>query len=273
MVSFVVLLVLINTKLNKYMIKFLKISSLVFVVMFGLFISKAEADHSWGDYHWARASNPFSLKLGDNLASAWDPYLMTASTDWSESTVLNTSIVNGLGGKNCKPANGRVEVCNNTYGRNGWLGIAQIWISGNHITQAIVKMNDTYFNRSPYNTSAWKQMVVCQEIGHTFGLDHQDEIFDNPNLNTCMDYTNNPSSNQKPNDHDYEQLEAIYAHLDNLSIPLPPKHGKNRAEDIDTSNPKQWGKSLKQDSKGRDSQFEKDFGKGDKVITHVIWAD
>jgi hypothetical protein len=40
---------------------------------------------------------------------------------------------------------------------------------------------------------------MCQEVGHTFGLDHQDENFNNTNLGTCMDYTNDPSTNQHPN--------------------------------------------------------------------------
>jgi hypothetical protein len=54
------------------------------------------------------------------------------------------------------------------------------------------------------------------EIGHTFGLDHQDENFSNPNLGTCMDYTSDPDgpSNEHPNAHDDQQLETIYAHLD-----------------------------------------------------------
>src|SRR4029453_1923478 len=65
-----------------------------------------------------------------------------------------------------------------------------------------------------YNSNAWRQLVTCQEVGHTFGLDHQDENFTNANLGTCMDYTNDPSTNQHPNQHDYDQLEAIYAHLD-----------------------------------------------------------
>ena len=50
-------------------------------------------------------------------------------------------------------------------------------------------------------------MVMCQEVGHDFGLDHQDENFNNPNLGTCMDYTNDPSTNQHPNAHDYEELD------------------------------------------------------------------
>ena len=100
------------------------------------------------------------------------------------------------------------------YGNNGWLGIAQIWASGSHITQGVVKLNDTYFNTPTYDTGSWRQFVMCQEIGHTFGLDHQDENFNNANLGSCMDYTNNPSSNQHPNTHDYDQLESIYSHVD-----------------------------------------------------------
>src|SRR5438094_52420 len=38
-------------------------------------ISSANANHSWGGYHWARTANPFTLTLGDNLSSTWDPYL------------------------------------------------------------------------------------------------------------------------------------------------------------------------------------------------------
>ncbi|MGH9581037.1 MAG: hypothetical protein ACRD2R_08590, partial [Terriglobales bacterium] len=85
------------------------------------------ATHSWGGYHWARTANPFTLKLGDNLTSNWDPYLATASSDWSISSVLDTVIVAGrTTGRKCRPTSGRVEVCNATYGNNGWLGLAQI---------------------------------------------------------------------------------------------------------------------------------------------------
>lgn len=28
------------------------------------------ASHSWNGYHWARTSNPFTLKLGNNLTTA-----------------------------------------------------------------------------------------------------------------------------------------------------------------------------------------------------------
>ncbi len=80
----------------------------------------ATANHSWGNYHWARTSNTFTLKLGDNVSSAWDAYLGEASTDWSKSSVLDTVIVAGsTNPRRCAATNGRVQVCNATYGNNG----------------------------------------------------------------------------------------------------------------------------------------------------------
>jgi hypothetical protein len=190
----------------------------LFALAFSASAAPAWANHSWNGYHWARSANPFPVKLGDNMTSNWDPYLATAASDWNNSTVLDTPVVAGQSRGRCKPTSGRVEVCNDTYGFNGWLGIAQIWLSGGHIVQGTTKMNDSYFNTSTYNSPAWRQLVICQEVGHTFGLDHQDENFDNPNLGTCMDYTNDPSTNQHPNQHDYDELVTIYgSHLDSYN--------------------------------------------------------
>jgi hypothetical protein len=247
---------------------------------FAAFAALAYANHSWGNYHWARTSNPFTLKLGDNLSSSWDPYLATTSSDWTKSTVLNTTIVAGqTTPKRCRPTSGRVEVCNATYGNNGWLGVAQIWVSGSHITQGAVKVNDTYFNTPTYNTSAWRNLVMCQEVGHTLGLDHQDENFNNPNLGSCMDYTNNPSTNQHPNQHDYDQLVAIYMHLDSTNTAFQtvnhqPAVGEMppAMTDIELTGPRQWGKLVKGSREEGASIYELDFGGGHKVFTFVTWA-
>src|SRR6266496_373108 len=112
-----------------------------------MFPAVASANHSWNGYHWARQSNPFTVKLGNNLNSTWSPILSTTSSDWTASTVLNTTIVAGQSSaRRCPATLGQVEVCNNTYGNNGWLGVASISVSGSHITQGTVKLNDTYFN-------------------------------------------------------------------------------------------------------------------------------
>lgn len=164
------------------------IVGLVVIVLAIAFRSTPSANHSWAGYHWARTANPFTVDLGNNVSSAWTDYLNIASSDWSQSTVLDTAVVaGGTKPRNCRPTAGRVEVCNSTYGSTGWLGVAQVWVSGLHITQATVKLNDTYFNTSTYNKPEWRQMVTCQEVGHTFGLDHQDTNFSNTNLGTCMD--------------------------------------------------------------------------------------
>lgn len=227
--------------------------------MLAVGVSSAAASHSWGNYHWARTANPFTLKLGDNVSATWDGHLATASSDWSQSTVLDTTVVaGGTRPKNCRPTAGRVEVCNASYGNNGWLGIAQIWASGSHITQGAVKLNDYYFNQPAYNTPAWRQLVMCQEIGHTFGLDHQDESFTNPNLGTCMDYTNDPSTNQHPNAHDYEQLELIYAHLDSTTT-------------VGAAAPSAGGNAPQQQV--RDDLWVQELGDGRRLFTFVFWAD
>jgi hypothetical protein len=239
----------------------------------------ALGDHSWESYHWARTSNPFSLKLGDNVSSAWDDYLREASLDWTVSRDLDTTVVAGSADpRRCRPTSGRVEVCNAKYGNNGWLGVAQIWISGSHITKGAVKLNDTYFNTQSYNTPAWRRFVMCQEVGHTFGLDHQDEDLSGANLGTCMDYTSDPDgppSNEHPNAHDYEQLEAIYAHLDGTNTFEQAMTGAKAPpaiDEIDFAELPQWGRLIRSKNGGRTQLYELDFGGGHKVFTFVIWA-
>lgn len=254
------------------MMRRLPISVAVLLAVAGL-TTAAYATHSWGGYHWARTSNPFTLSVGDNVSAVWDAHLDTSVTDWSVSDVLNLNeVAGGTNPKNCRPKSGRIEVCNSKYGNNGWLGIASVWVSGTHITQATAKLNDTYFNKPQYNTPAWRNLVMCQEIAHGFGLDHQDEIFDNPNLGTCMDYTSNPESNQHPNQHDYDMLEEIYAHLD-LTSTIGQTAQKGAPSDLDLSDPGSWGREVRRSADGHASVFERNLGNGNKVITHVFWAE
>ena len=261
------------------------------------FPALSHANHAWGNppYHWARAINSFTLNIGDNvrdsdISKPWYGYLTTTSAHWRGSAVLDTTIVPGgatSDPKNCRPTSGRVEVCNYTYGKRGWLGVASIWISGSHITQGTVKLNDSYFNTTKYNTPAWRNLVMCQEVGHTFGLDHQDETFNNVNLGTCMDYTNYPDggdhngfnygqSNEYPNDHDFEELKLIYGdHLDSTStvkqsLNSRPGAANNEPERLGTA---QWGKLVRSTNHGRTELYELDLGRGRKVLTHVIWAE
>jgi hypothetical protein len=249
--------------------------------------------HSWGGYHWARTANPFTLNLGDNVSGLWDRMLVTASTDWTASDVLNTSIVpGGTRPKACRPTSGQVEVCSASYGNSGWLGLAQIWITGGeHITQGIVKNNDYYFGSSSYqfNNTAEMQHVICQEIGHTFGLDHQSTS--GASLNTCMDYYHNTSASDTqsthPNAGDYDQLVCIYdplkigstlshgghtctgtGHLDGFSTVAAAAAGVANASAAESS----WGRLVASSDGGRAQTFVLDLGAGNLVVTFVIWV-
>jgi hypothetical protein len=191
--------------------------------------------------------------------------------------VILAEYASGQDPKKCTATTGRVEVCNASYGRNGWLGLAQIWISGSHITKGVAKMNDSYFNMSTYNTSAWRNLVMCQEIAHAFGLDHQDEVHGNVNLGSCMDYTNDPDGgvaygpdNQYPNVHDFEQLNQIYLHADTtttVSGATAPS-GNNRGG----NSPAEWGRPTRNDPDGLPNHYERDLGGGNRVLTHVFWV-
>ncbi len=128
---------------------------------------------------------------------------------------------------------------------------------------------------------------MCQEIGHTFGLHHQDETHTNTNLGTCMDYTNDPDggaggavgddpSNENPNQHDYDQLAAIiYNHTDTITTvsstsaasKMPPAANRgnfnSRAE---------WGRLIRESRNGKLELWERRFGGGAKMFTWVIRA-
>jgi hypothetical protein len=236
---------------------------LLVLLVGALGVAPAAANHSWGDYHWARTANPFTLKVGDNVSATWDGHLDTAIADWDQSSVLNLTEVTGQArNKQCRPTSGRIEVCNGSYGFNGWLGVATIWLNGGHIVQATTKVNDSYFNTSTYNFPWKRQHVICQEVGHDFGLGHQDES--GADLGTCMDY-DRALDNEHPNAHDYEQLELIYAHLDSFN-------SYTGAESAGLAGSDAAPARVERTDRIASSTIVEHFGDGSKRVTHVTWA-
>ncbi len=233
-------------------------------------------NHAWSNYHWAHAANPLRLQLGDNVDSSWDAYLKTASSDWNQvpstmtwTDMLETTVGPGnvsatqLKRKKCPPTSGMVEVCNTTFGNTGWSGLAQIWLNNGHISAGTAKMNDTYIKPAD---GYKKNHVMCQEIGHTFGLGHQDES--GASLGTCMDYSNTASDEGRhPNSHDYEELQKIYNHFETSSstssqLPAAAKRGNYNTKD-------EWGKLKHRDTAGKHEIYERDFKDGTKLVTFV----
>jgi hypothetical protein len=171
-------------------------------------------DHTWGTYHWARTANLFKLLVVDSVTSDWDTELDTALYEWSASEVLDLEITDFNDSKKtrrrCRMINGQIRVCNDSYGYNGWLGLATIGIDTNgHIDRGTAKVNDSY--SSYWEIVGEKNHVMCQEIGHLFGLGHTSE--DGSSQQTCMDYSSDPLS-QWPNQGDYDLLLGIYGHVD-----------------------------------------------------------
>ncbi len=251
----------------------------VVITAVAMLASVVSATHSWGGYHWARTSNPFTIKVGNNLTSNWQTQFNTAISDWTSSSVLNLNPIAGSTGRNCKMVAGTIQVCNRTYGNNGWLGLASINITGGtHITQGSAKMNDTYFNTSTYNNPNEKLHVMCQEIAHAFGLDHQST--DGSSQNSCMDYFSNTGANAgstlstHPNQHDYDELVIIYSHLDSFTTIAASAKGAaaSAGSSEATDDPNSWGWLVSQSANGRSSTYQRGNSDGTDTVTHVYWA-
>jgi hypothetical protein len=267
-------------------------------------LTPASANHWWGGYRWA-SSTPGKLSVRVNVAvdSVWAPYVTQSIADWENPIVGGVSDVltlpNGtvtVDRRKCNPIRGQVLVCNYAYGMRGWLGIASIWTDTNgRIIQGTTKLNDSYYgSTSRYNNYGFRAMVACQEVGHDFGLAHQDENFTNVNKGSCMDYTNTPYpdanytgsngslKNDRPNFHDYEQLGTIYAKADNydsatttaatnFGIRQVGQAAEAGSERGSGDSPADWGTPVHRDSYGRPDQFVRGYPDGTKMITHVLW--
>ena len=234
--------------------------------------SSVVANNAWGDYHWDGASTPVALTLEDNLSPSWSTVLGTVDADWDTGALDLTIDSSPDGSTNCGnplanvgPANpGEIEVCNGSYGTNGWLGVARIWIAadGTHISAAIAAVNDSYLGSGgAYDNANARQHVLCQEVGHTFGLDHQKS----PKKQTCMNaqWGLTSSSFVSPNLHDYDQLASIYAHLDGTS-----EEGGNGGGPCDKKpdHPK-----CQAGSPGHSFEVER-LANGQIMLTWITWA-
>ena len=241
-----------------------------------LLATPVAAGHSWSNYHWwLGATGEVNVPVDANLTGNWPAHLQIAVEEWNKSGVIQAPAIQKgtVNPKTCKPVAGRIQACNAAYGRTGWLGIAQIWLADGHISQGVTKLNDTYFNMATYNTVSWRQLVTCQEIGHDYGLGHQDEDSNTDLTTSCMDYTNRPEGNEYPDQHDYDQLMTIYngtRHTSTETTASVASRLPSEAAGGDT--PVEWGRAIQYTRDVRPFVFEKLLPSGRKMITHVFWA-
>ena len=262
------------------------------------------AAHAWGTYHWSRSCGtcPRNITIYDTTVATsranWPDHLRksvfgdpanpnTANRlGWNDSIVLNLTITKGSGSRaNCPAVSGAIRVCNGTYGYNGWLGIAQIWLSGGHISQGTTKVNDTYFNNAYPITE--QRHVMCQEVGHDFGLGHTSE--NGTSQNSCMDYYQNTSDSDwtstGPNSHDFYQLEVQH-HWGTANLTADPGAFSDAMteaaripvylEGVELTEPWQWGTVVEWDQNGTPvTYFLKtgtNHGDHDGILTHTYPA-
>ncbi len=165
----------------------------------------------------------------------WPGLLATAASQWSQSSKLDLHVsaypVSSSSRKRCSAVSGKIRVCNASYGNTGWLGLASINLDrGGHISQGTAKMNDSYSSTWTSDSNEAKH-VMCQEVGHTFGLGHTSE--DGTSQQTCMDYSSS-SQSTAPNQHDYDELAIIYGHTDSSNsysfAPVVPRLTMQQSE-------------------------------------------
>jgi len=167
------------------------------------------------DYGWkTKNGEGLELNIANALTADWHDYFDKAIADWNGSPdmTLQSSVV--AVDPDCIPESGIMKVCNNDYGDVGWKGINEILTQGSSIVASVAKMNEHYVGQfvNPGNTKIEdeRQYTMCHEIGHGFGLPHQDEDFTNADLNSCMDYSARPGANLNPNEQDFNSLNMLY---------------------------------------------------------------
>lgn len=170
------------------------------------------------DYHWERKTRgEVKLKIGENLSGDWERYLRTSVNDWEDSRVAELRIVNGsTNPKECEQNRGQIEVCNDDYGTNNWLGLTTIYYRGEHITGVRIRLNDSYFdNEDQYpqyskgkDGRKARRHTMCHELGHALGLGHvNDKSCMNDSSKAVFDYL-------EPSNDDFRTLKDIYRHKD-----------------------------------------------------------
>ncbi len=258
----------------------------------------AQETHQWANYHWDNDGGGFQLDVLYKFSNPkWNDYILPAYQKWGDvipgtnpskmgvTIASNDTIDTGR----CRPIAGKVVICSDTYGfkRGGWLGVATAWADdAGHFQQVTVQYNDTFYN-STYDDPLEREFVTCHEQGHSIGLGHRDEDFNNLNLGSCMDYTSDVdgSGGQGPSNLNPDDVDAAVLNSDAMygsghgsfnhggggsSGPGGPPSGKGPKKL--TGHFPEWGAVVGYDGLGRPNEFIETVAPGLTKRTHVMWS-
>jgi hypothetical protein len=233
----------------------------------------ANADHAIG-FSWPRTGPELTVPIVNNSGPAWQDAINTAVTNWNQSSVIESPLLpQENAAAACPLREGRIIICDNnwtTKEAKGYYVKIQWFTSQGVVGKATIKLNQ---RSSLAETPLQKKRIVCLALGTVYGLDLQDFDFDNPDLEdgqgrtSCMDFSSTPDDNIQPNDHDYEQLEEIYA--DSVTD-FGMRSFDSSGQDGQSTETENWGEAIRFDSRGRPTHFRKQVGENGQITTMVL---
>jgi hypothetical protein len=150
------------------------------------------------------------LEVLNALDDTWQYTFGLTVIDWTfgrpNALALEISKINHE--EACDLVEGKIKICNGDFGATNWLGFNSLVVKDDGIiTGSAIRLNDYYLQED--NVAA-RQYVLCHELGHSFGLPHSDENFNNEYPGNCLASTFNFNRNASPDESNYEALAALY---------------------------------------------------------------
>ena len=160
---------------------------------------------------WPNSGKGLQLEILNACDDTWETEFTKAILDWDngEPDALTLTTERVAVEPACSQKDDVMKVCNDNYGKTGWLGINELLTNTltGIIQSSVAKMNEYYLKDASFDERLY---TMCHEVGHGFGLPHTDENFINFDKGDCLDYTNTPSNNLDPGKVNFDKLLEAY---------------------------------------------------------------